>query len=482
MSSRTRRRLRFVSLALAAVSHGVATSAQEQTFVEFRTERESYFVGEVIRVQLRLGVDTEFSERNMIPLFRQSLELSVQVEARGLDDLAGASSTDETWTPSDTSAASMSFAFGDEIVRGARLSNVERGDRFTVLGIERRYVASRAGVLKFPAPSLRYAHATRFVDDFINGRIPEDRQDSVVSGAALTLSIVALPATDRPSGFMGAIGSFSVRADARPRDVVVGQSIKLELHIEGDGNLAFFDAPRPDALDGFDVYGLIDELDASRRTITFDVASNRAGVTAIPPLPFSFFDPVAAKYRTVHTEPVPLVVSAKPQRVDPARSSAALEDSADGETDETGDAARFSAGLLWAIGAGLVIGLLWLLRRRTADGTAPSSPRADDPHRARIRAASDRFRSMTKDDGADLADAFTEYLAACLECPTATILGHDLKRRVTVAGVSPELAERTEATMEGMHAERYGGGVATVDLETVRALVEALDEAFRKQT
>src|SRR5262249_44718709 len=107
------------------------------------------------------------------------------------------------------------------------------GKTFRVFELSRRFAATRAGALALATPLLHLAYATRFEDDFVSGRRAADRHDGVVRGTGRTLTILAPPEEDRPPAFSGAIGTFTVAAEAEPRALAAGESLTLTLTVSG---------------------------------------------------------------------------------------------------------------------------------------------------------------------------------------------------------------------------------------------------------
>jgi hypothetical protein len=424
-------------------------SGEERAFLETETPRTTYFVHEPFRLKLRIGLDREFFETNVVQMFSRELDVPVRVEAPWLDGLGGAVRRGE---PAPVGRR-PSLALNDNVVEADRRDDHLRDGRpYTVLEITRTYVPTEPGDLVIAAPQLRFAHATRFKEDFVHGRMALDRRDALVVGRPLTLRLLELPREGRPQGFTGAVGRrFSVRAEATPRTVEAGAVLELVLYIEGEGNLEFFDPPRLDGLAGrFHVYGMIDDRGATQRTITYDVAPLHAAVTEVPAIALPYFDPQEpAGYRTVETTPIPLAVTGDSKRTEPSA---------------TADAPRSVLPAV-VVAALLLTGLALLLGLRARRRRPP------DPGPAATFLAT---------AGTDLAAAFTGYLAARLQCPPAAVITPELRARLTAVGAPAALAERAAALTEELVAARYGG--TAPDERTgasARALVEELESSFQ---
>jgi hypothetical protein len=144
------------------------------------------------------------------------------------------------------------------------------------------------------------------------GGLMEQREIAVKSDP-VSLEVKALPAGAPPS-FSGALGSFSMTAEANPKRVQIGDPITIKASISGRGNFDRMNAPELSDERGWHKYPPSsnfkqdDDVGISG-TKTFElVVSPNEKLTNVPPLAFSYFDPVKEKYVTLRSEAVPLVV------------------------------------------------------------------------------------------------------------------------------------------------------------------------------
>jgi hypothetical protein len=309
--------------------------------VQLRAAKTTYYVNEELRLELRFGFERGFLEADLVQLFHRELDLSVQLVAPWIDALPGARAAPSEPPPGEPT---VSVALNEERALARRVDEQPAGrPGFEMFAIEVRTLPERPGKLSLPAPAMRFAYATRFREDLFGGRVAEDRIETSVRGSTLELEVLPLPEAGRPADFSGAVGTFSVRAQAEPRDLSANQSLKLELAIEGRGNYETLLAPRLDRLTGFRVYGKVEEQSPGRRTVTYDLAPLSAQVKAVPPIAFSYFDPnPPAGYRSVETRAIPILV--RPAPLDPSS-----EDPPADEDHATGDAG--GSAWPWTIGA-----------------------------------------------------------------------------------------------------------------------------------
>lgn len=432
-------------------------------FVETEVARGTYFVHEPIRVRVRFGFEERFLRDDVIQLFRRELDVPAQLQAPWLDVAPG----DAGYAEDGGDTTGPSFALNGGVARGTRRDVVRDGRRFTVIELERRRLASVPGELAIPAPLLRFAYATRFRDDSIRGRVALDRVDAFVAGEGVALRIQGLPEEGRPPDYGGAVGRFTVSAEARPREVEVGASLELVLRIEGEGNLGSFHAPRLHELDGFRVLGALEERDEGALVATYDLAPRSDRVSEVPAIRFTYFEPPPpataaevreAGYRTVETPAIPIRVRARPLEAPAAKAAPRAEE----------PRRSVPIGTLVALVASSLALLVVLVSIRVRARARPQ------PVRARVARAVAAFRTRTADPHADVADAYTELLATCLDRPPAAVVSRDLARRLEALGVPAELAERAEPLLAELTASRYGGPESEHGARTVRAWVDEL--------
>jgi len=126
--------------------------------------------------------------------------------------------------------------------------------------------------------------------------------------------VKAPPRQGMPDTFRGAVGECAITASASPTEVSVGDPIILTLAIRGTGRMGSLRAPllanQASLAAGFrvpeeelagTVIGMVKEF---RQTIR----AKNDGVTSIPPIWFSYFDPRQERYVTLKTDPIPLKV------------------------------------------------------------------------------------------------------------------------------------------------------------------------------
>jgi len=439
---------------VAAPSSGGEEPAR--AFIEVRASAPRCYVGEPLRLLLRIGLDRDWFREHGVQLLRQRLDLPAAVSAPWLAALAGARAlAPPTAIPG---SQTLRLVVNDEAVAAAASPEVAVGGRiFTVVEVERSYLPQVAGTLEIAAPGLRFSYATHFEEDLFHGRVPKDRRDARVEGEALQVEVEPLPEEGRPGGFGGAVGRFAIRSEADRAEVALGEAFHLTLRIEANGasNIEIVAAPRLDHLDGFHVFGTVESRERDGLSATYEIAPLRAEIAAIPSIRFDFFDPAPpGRYASAATGTIPLRVLGRGER----------------SASEGGGRLLPAIFGVFAVAAALV----WLRSRR----------RAEARERERQRGAYLRCTAELARPDTDPAQALTEYLAARLGCAAAAVITPDLAERLVARGIPAPVAKATASALERLVAARYGAteasGATRSDLARLTGEIEqALDTRTR---
>lgn len=286
-------------------------------------ERDTVLVGEPFTLRLRFGFETRFRDEQMIQLFQRELDVPAQIVCPWLVTLPGARAST---APAPDEGASV--ALGEDVVLARALGEERRAERcYRTFELARTFVAEQPGEWELVAPWMRFARATRFEDDFVQGRRALDRSEALVRGPAARVVARALPEEGRPLDFSGAIGSFELRVSAEPRELVAGQGLVLELVIAAVGSvgdLSRCEPPRLDERAGFHLRGTLVERTPELLRARYDLVPRGPEVRALPALEFTYFDTTPpAGYRTLTTETIALVVH--PAAAAPEEARAPIE-------------------------------------------------------------------------------------------------------------------------------------------------------------
>ncbi len=175
-------------------------------------------------------------------------------------------------------------------------------------GLRRALFPQRAGTLTISAPEVSVGMRRR------------------VGGRATTVEVLPLPSEGRPAGFSANnVGLYTIAAKVDRAKVKQGEPFTLTITIAGTGNIRVIDPGAWPELDGLRRYDPKVETHASvgaqlggDQVYEFLIIPERAGALQVPVHSFSFFDPATARYQTVSTQPIEIMVAGDPNAAAPS--------------------------------------------------------------------------------------------------------------------------------------------------------------------
>ena len=119
---------------------------------------------------------------------------------------------------------------------------------------------------------------------------------------AVKLTIRPLPAKGQPAAFAGLVGEPSLVVTVTPRNVSLGETVRVAVLMRGDGNLWDARDPLP-PLENAEVFRSRPVLRVDRgaklsvaRHFIYDVVPRKEGDLVVPEIVVPYFDPVTATY------------------------------------------------------------------------------------------------------------------------------------------------------------------------------------------
>ena len=130
------------------------------------------------------------------------------------------------------------------------------------------------------------------------------------------ITVTALPEKDKPEGFGGAVGNFTITNKIDKQELTTDDVATLTLNITGNGNLKLIEAPKITLPNGLSTYDpqIMDTITGRSTTIsgskilTYVITPHTPGDYDIPSVSFSYFNPQSGAYETEHTQPFKLHV------------------------------------------------------------------------------------------------------------------------------------------------------------------------------
>jgi TolA-binding protein len=129
-----------------------------------------------------------------------------------------------------------------------------------------------------------------------------------------SIKVLPIPTAGRPADYRGAVGRYQIAIDAGPTHVKSGDPINLLIGVSGTGPMELVQAPPlaelPKLSADFKVptEPLAGFVKGEQKVFQTTIRPRKPGITFIPSIPFSYFDPGIGKFETVYSKPVPIKV------------------------------------------------------------------------------------------------------------------------------------------------------------------------------
>src|SRR5438874_8035834 len=289
-------------------SAGSSQSSQTQAasklaFAELVVAKKDAYVGEMVPAEIRLGFDPRARGR-----LQDGPELSgqgfttqkLQQPRENLETIGGRTYQVYTFKTAIAAARPGKFEIGPVTAKA-------------VVVLPRRPSTSPRTRPRSPFDlfNLDDPFSDPFFSDPFGGM--GERTELPIQSETATLNVKPLP-PNAPPNFSGAIGNFTMTADARPKTVQVGDPITVTSSINGRGNFDRMNGPALEDERGWHKYPPSSKFKqdddvgmSGEKTFEMVIAPNEKK-PAVPPLVFAYFDPVKENYVTLRSTAVPIQV------------------------------------------------------------------------------------------------------------------------------------------------------------------------------
>lgn len=124
----------------------------------------------------------------------------------------------------------------------------------------------------------------------------------------LAFEVLSLPEKGRPADFNGAVGNFTMKVEAQPKEVEAGEPITLTITISGDGDLDRVTPPAFPATPDWKSYQPTSRIEQGEKIIEQAIVPKSDAITAIPAISFSYFSPETKDYVHLPGKSIPIKV------------------------------------------------------------------------------------------------------------------------------------------------------------------------------
>ncbi len=154
----------------------------------------------------------------------------------------------------------------------------------------------------------------------------------------MLITVKPLPEKGKPAGFNGAVGDFTIKISSNEMTFPLDESGILQVTISGKGNLHLVTFPVTNWPTVFDDYepAITDSIDQQKaplsgmKKMAIRFSATRTGTFILPPLQFSFFDPLKERYETVETDSIRITITPPAKRSKGDKTIRAENKSTDG--------------------------------------------------------------------------------------------------------------------------------------------------------
>ena len=146
------------------------------------------------------------------------------------------------------------------------------------------------------------------IEAFFNGQSGYTEVKRKITTPTLTIHVSPLP--NKPEGFSGAVGKFSVSSSISTHEVDANEAVTLKINVKGSGNMKLISTPTVDFPKDFETYDakvndkfqLTNTGLAGTKEFEYLFVPRHAGTYEIPAADFIYFDTDARAYKTLKTE------------------------------------------------------------------------------------------------------------------------------------------------------------------------------------
>ena len=291
------------------------------------------------------------------------------------------------------------------------------------------------------------------------------------------------PLPERPAGFSGGVGHFTVSASLNKTETKANDPVSVRITVSGTGNLKLVKQPQIELPKDFDKYEpkVTDKTKLTTAGIEgsmiYDIliVPRHQGHYEIPPVSLTYFDTTSKTYRTVTSEPLTLDVAkgSGPGAMSDYSGQQDLQElSRDIRYIKTGDVRQqgideffFGSTAYWitlAIMALVFISLFVIFRQRAIENANVTKRRAGKANKVATKRLKKASKLMADNKPGEFYDevlrALWGYVGDKLNIPVEQLSHDNISQRLSDRGVGEETIAQFIGALDECEFERYAPG------------------------
>ena len=359
-----------------------------------------------------------------------------------------------------------------------------------------QYVVFPQTTGKLEIPSITYegivVQQNRNVDPFeafFNGGSGYVEVKKQIKAPGITIQVDPLP--QRPAGFSGGVGRYSISAQLDKNEVKANDPVKLRVVVTGVGNMKLLKQPEVKFPKDFDHYDakVTDKTQLTTSglegSITYDFLAvpRHQGDYEIPAIEYIYFDTQANAYKTVKTEPFQLHVekgsgsssSTYTGQEDVKQLNSDIHYIKTGDTRQRGvDEFFFASTEYWVSLALLLLGFISLFiifRQRAIENADIVKQRAGKANKVATKRLKKAAKLMAGGKQNEFYDevlrALWGYVGDKLNMPVEQLSRENISQQLESRNVSSETISQFIGALDECEFARYAPGDATGNMNKV---------------
>ena len=312
------------------------------------------------------------------------------------------------------------------------------------------------------------------------------------------LSVEVLPLPERPAGFSGGVGQYSIKATLDHQEVKANDPVTLKITVSGSGNMKLIKEPVVNFPQDFDKY---DAKQTEQTHLTsnglqgsitweFLAVPRHQGVYDIPPVAFTYYDTQSNAYKTLKTDAFQLKVSkgsgngnvsVSQQDIDELNKDIHYIKTGDSTLRQQGDYFFGSAGYWIALGllALAFLSLFIIFRQRAIDNANISKMRGKKANKVAVKRLkkADKLMKQGRSDAFydEVLRALWGYVGDKLSIPVEQLTRDNISLRLSERQVDTETIQLFLTALDECEFERYAPGDAAGNMnKTFNAAMTAI--------